>query len=95
MDKKLRRDEPSELFACFIDETLIKIDTIENAFFKFNNYKKHKKMAHEEKSDNTLRLAFDIAKLALKVATVAAAFCAVKEIHNVHKAIERRREEKK
>ena len=28
-------------------------------------------MAHEEKSDNTLRLAFDIAKLALKVATVA------------------------
>ena len=52
-------------------------------------------MAHEEKSDNTLRLAFDIAKLALKVATVAAAFCVVKEIHNVHKAIERRREERK
>ena len=52
-------------------------------------------MAHEEKADNTLRLAFDIAKLALKVATVAAAFCAVKEIHNVHKAIERCREEKK
>ncbi len=52
-------------------------------------------MAHEEKNDSALRLAFDIAKLALKGATVAAAFCAVKEIHNVHRAIERRREEKK
>lgn len=52
-------------------------------------------MAHEEKHDGALHLAFDIAKLALKVATVAAAFCAVKEIHNVHRAIERRREEKK
>ena len=49
-------------------------------------------MAHEEKTDNTLHLAFDIAKLALKVAAVAAAFCAVKEIHNVHKAIESHRE---
>lgn len=52
-------------------------------------------MAHEERHDGALHLAFDIAKLALKVATVAAAFCAVKEIHNVHRAIERHREEKK
>lgn len=49
-------------------------------------------MAHEEKHDSALRLGFDIAKLALKVAAVAAAFCAVKEIHNVHRAIERRME---
>lgn len=62
---------------------------------KIKNYKKHITMAHEEKNDSALRLAFDIAKLALKVATVAAAFCAVKEIHNVHRAIERRREDKK
>ena len=71
------------------------IDTIEDALILIYNYKNTMKMAHEEKNDNTLHLAFDIAKLALKVATVAAAFCAVREIHNVHKAIERRREEKK
>lgn len=52
-------------------------------------------MAHEEKNDSALRLGFDIAKLALKVASVAAAFCVVKEIHNVHRAIERHKEEKK
>lgn len=68
------------------------IDTIENALFDLRTIKNIKKMAHEEKTDNTLHLAFDIAKLALKVAAVAAAFCAVKEIHNVHKAIERRHE---
>lgn len=49
-------------------------------------------MAHEEKHDSSLHLAFDIAKLALKVASVAAAFCIVKEVHRVHKAIEHRHE---
>lgn len=29
--KKAARDEPSPLSACFIDETLMMIDTIENA----------------------------------------------------------------
>lgn len=38
-----------------------------------------------------LRLGFDIAKIMLKAAMVAAAFCAVKEVHKVHKAIEERR----
>ncbi len=52
-------------------------------------------MAHEEQHDGALHLAFDIDTLALKVATVAAAFCSVKEIHNVHRSIERRREEMK
>ncbi len=78
----------------FIYETLIIIDTIEDTDFKLRTIKTHIKMAHEEKNDSALRLAFDIAKLALKVATVAAAFCVVKEIHNVHKAIERREEKK-
>ena len=35
-------------------------------------------------------LAFGITKIVLKAAAVAAAFCMVKEIHKVHKAIERR-----
>lgn len=37
-----------------------------------------------------LHLGFKIAKLALKAAMVAAGFCLVKEVHKVHKAIERR-----
>lgn len=37
-----------------------------------------------------LHLGFKIAKLVLKAAGVAAAFCLVKEVHKVHKSIERR-----
>lgn len=36
-----------------------------------------------------LHVAFKITKLALKAASVAAAFCIMKEIHKVHKAIEK------
>ena len=36
-----------------------------------------------------LHLGFKIAKLAMKAAMVAAGFCLVKEVHKVHKAIER------
>lgn len=35
-----------------------------------------------------LHLGFGIAKLVLKAAGVAAAFCIMKEVHKVHKAIE-------
>lgn len=35
-----------------------------------------------------LHLGLAIAKLGLKAAAVAAAFCIVKEVHRVHKAIE-------
>lgn len=35
-----------------------------------------------------VRFAFDVAKLALKVAAIVAAFCAVKELHLIHKKIE-------
>lgn len=35
-----------------------------------------------------LHLGFEIAKIALKAASVAAAFCICKEIHKVHKGIE-------
>lgn len=37
-----------------------------------------------------LHLGFGIAKVVLKAAAVAAAFCLVKEVHKVHKAIEHR-----
>ena len=37
-----------------------------------------------------LHFGFAIAKLALKAAVVAAGFCLVKEVHKVHKSIERR-----
>lgn len=51
-------------------------------------------MSHELKHGSelefALHLGFDIAKIVLKGAMVAAAFCAVKEIHKVHKAIEHR-----
>lgn len=36
-----------------------------------------------------LHLGFKIASLALKAATVAAAFLVMKELHKVHKAIEK------
>lgn len=35
-----------------------------------------------------LHLAMKIAKLALQAASVAAAFCLVKEVHKVHRAVE-------
>lgn len=35
-----------------------------------------------------VHLGFKIAKLALQAASVAAAFCIVKEIHRVHRSIE-------
>lgn len=53
-------------------------------------------MSNEERERRelhfALRLGFDIAKVLLKGAMVAAAFCAVKEVHKVHKAIEARKE---
>lgn len=39
-----------------------------------------------------IKLGFEIAKLVLKGAAVAAAFCAVKELHKVHKAVEAKKE---
>ena len=57
-----------------------------------NKKEKLKTMAHEERHHHCMHVAFDIAKLALKVASVAAAFCIVKEVHRVHKAIEHRHE---
>lgn len=44
---------------------------------------------HHEHCEIQLGLA--IAKLALKAAAVCAAFCLVKEVHKVHKAIEHKR----
>lgn len=45
----------------------------------------------EERHDDhrCMHLGFKIAKLVLKAAGVAAAFCLVKEVHKEHKAIER------
>ncbi|MDE5712289.1 MAG: hypothetical protein K2I16_01500 [Muribaculaceae bacterium] len=40
--------------------------------------------------DFALHLGFGIAKILLKAAAVAAAFCIVKEVHKVHKAIEKK-----
>ena len=44
-------------------------------------------MTHEHERP-ALHLAFKIAKLALRAASVAAAFCIVNEIPHVHKSIE-------
>jgi len=44
-------------------------------------------MGHHHEEDKGLHLGFKVAKFALKVAAVAAAFCLVKEVHKVHKAI--------
>lgn len=47
---------------------------------------------HEHKHEHcALHLGLKIAKLALKAAGVAAAFCMVHEIHKVHKTIESHR----
>lgn len=45
-------------------------------------------MEHRHDDHFGLHLGLTIAKIALKAATVAAAFCLVKEVHKVHKAIE-------
>lgn len=47
-------------------------------------------MEHRHDEHCGLHLGFAIAKMVLKAATVAAAFCLVKEVHKVHKAIEHR-----
>lgn len=39
-----------------------------------------------------MHMGFKIAKIVLKAASVAAAFCISKEIHKVHKAMEKRNE---
>lgn len=51
-------------------------------------------MDHKHEEKFALHLGFAIAKIALKAAAVAAAFCLVKEVHKVHKAIEYYKEEK-
>lgn len=48
----------------------------------------HKK--EMEKLHCGLHLGIKIAELVLKAAAVCAAFCAVKEIHKVHKGLEKR-----
>lgn len=48
-------------------------------------------MSHEHHHEHScLHLGFEIAKLALKAASVAAAFCMVHEIHKVHTSIKKR-----
>lgn len=52
-------------------------------------------MSHEHHHDHFgLKLGFKIAKLMVSVASVAAACFMVKEIHKVHKAIEKREHKK-
>ncbi|MDE6453872.1 MAG: hypothetical protein K2L27_06680 [Muribaculaceae bacterium] len=46
-------------------------------------------MTHES-CHSALHVGFKVARLALQAAAVAAAFCMVKEIHKVHRSIERR-----
>ena len=38
-----------------------------------------------------VRFAVDITKVSLKIAALAAAFCAIKELHKIHKSIEANR----
>jgi len=45
-------------------------------------------MEHKNEENFGLHLCLSIVKIALKAAAVAAAFCIVKEVHKVHKAIE-------
>lgn len=49
-------------------------------------------MEHKQEDHFGLHLGLTIAKIALKAAAVAAAFCLVKEVHKVHKAIKHREE---
>ena len=45
-------------------------------------------MEEKRKERFALRLGFDIAKVVLKAAGVAAVFCLVHEAHKIHKGIE-------
>ena len=60
--------------------------------------KKHLKQIIMEKKheecEKAMHIAFGITKIVLKAAAVAAAFCLVKEVHKVHKAIEYYKSEK-
>lgn len=48
-------------------------------------------MSHEHDHDHFgLKLGFKIAKIVLSAATVAVGACMVKEIHKVHRAIEKK-----
>lgn len=47
-----------------------------------------------EKCEKALHIGLMVTKLVLKAAAVAVAFCLVKEVHKVHKAIEYYKEEK-
>lgn len=42
------------------------------------------------KIHEAMHLSMELAKIALRAASVAAAFCLVKEVHRVHKAIEKK-----
>ena len=61
---------------------------------KFNLSKQRIMEAKHEECQKALHMAFGITKIVLKAAAVAAAFCLVKEVHKVHKAIEYYKEEK-
>ncbi len=50
--------------------------------------------AKHEACEKAMHMAFGITKIVLKAAAVAAAFCLVKEVHKVHKAIEYYKNEK-
>lgn len=52
------------------------------------------KHAECEKCEKALHIGLSITKVVLKAAAVAAAFCLVKEVHKVHKAIEYYKKEK-
>lgn len=48
-------------------------------------------MDHKHEEHCAMHMALAITKVALKAAAVAAAFCLVKEVHKVHKALEKER----
>lgn len=58
--------------------------------YNTENYKNIYTMENRHSGDFALHLGFTIAKLAMKAAMVAAAFCLVKEVHKVHKSIEKK-----
>lgn len=47
---------------------------------------------NHEGGHSDLHVAFKITKLVLQAASVAAAFCIAKEIHRVHRSIEKKHE---
>lgn len=53
-------------------------------------------MRHEHEHEHfCLHVGLKIAKLVLEAASVAAAFCTVKELHKLHRHFEEKKEEKK